>query len=144
MAAVASVMLSVTGAKAQEPSSPSQAVIESAWGSKALLVERRTLAGSWAPWTILPLAVSSARQASPRGGPEFAVWHQGDRRRVEIWCAKESMAWERLSAGASAQLEFDCLGGRYRAQVGLFAGADASPQEAQAPNMDQIQQGDQK
>lgn len=129
--------LGAAAAFAQPAADPAAQAAEPAWGQRALFVEREAAPGQWSPWTAVPLSTPSSRAPSSRGGPEFAVWHEGPRRRVEIWCGDSSIAWERLIPGASAQLEFDCLGARYRAQAGLASASAAGwASPAPAPSKD--------
>lgn len=98
-------------------------VPESPWLSRALFVERKE-GGKWSPWAIVPLASGkeSAGGLAEGAEPRFAIWHEGEMRRVEMGCSGSSWAWEQLSPGASAQLEFGCGHWRYRAQLGAFHG----------------------
>lgn len=98
------------------------------WLGKALLIEKMGAgpSGRWGPYKAVDL--KKAAQASPsEAGPRIAVWSEGSARRVEIACGEQMFAWENLRPGASAQLEFGCEGGRYRAQVGSVVIERAQP-----------------
>ena len=116
---------------------PAQSLPESPWLSRALFVELREGA-RWSPWAIVPLASGKESNGGLTEGsePRFAIWHEGEMRRVEMGCSGSSWAWEQLAPGASAQLEFGCGNWRYRAQLGSFHGdaglAKASPRRSSA------------
>lgn len=129
-------VLSMPWAMAQSSSlqEAKDALDQAPWEDKAMFIERWD-AGKWRPMAQIPLRsgwVSHPSSASLR----FVVWHQGPARRVEIVCgsgATESyVAWEGLRISGGSAMEFGCLSGKYRAQMGRMglgsgelAGVDA-------------------
>lgn len=105
------------------------------WAGKALMVERLAkpagaAVAKWTPYKSVELK-KAGETAGSASEPSFAIWNEGQERRVEFGCAGQTFAWEGLRPGASAQLEFGCSGQRYRAQLGRVMGA-TQVAEAQA------------